>query len=139
MTVPSKDDSQSILSDALFYDVYTNLAELHLSNVGINVTWSDVSLEQEQSDLFTDVTMNLETYKARTPVYISVGMTHIKITAARSQDIAPGLACKSSEIVLLTVKVANKFSISCRNSASAASASVGGSSSSSTAVLLPQI
>ena len=33
-------------TDALFYDVYTNLAELHLSNVGVSVTWSDVDLEQ---------------------------------------------------------------------------------------------
>lgn len=30
--------------DALFYDVYTQLSELHLKNIGIEVTWSDVDV-----------------------------------------------------------------------------------------------
>ncbi|KAH8118991.1 S-adenosyl-L-methionine-dependent methyltransferase [Phellopilus nigrolimitatus] len=31
-------------TNALFYDVYTQLSELHLSNVGVDVTWSDVDV-----------------------------------------------------------------------------------------------
>ncbi len=34
-----------VFSDALFYDVYTHLSELHLSNLGISVSWSDVDLD----------------------------------------------------------------------------------------------
>lgn len=30
--------------DVLFYDVYTNVAELHLSNVGLDVTWKQLSV-----------------------------------------------------------------------------------------------
>ncbi|KAG6845935.1 hypothetical protein H0H87_000741 [Tephrocybe sp. NHM501043] len=33
--------------DALFYDVYTHISELHLSEVGINVQWSDVDVSIE--------------------------------------------------------------------------------------------
>lgn len=33
-----------INADALFYDVYTQLSELHLKNIGIDVTWSDVDV-----------------------------------------------------------------------------------------------
>jgi hypothetical protein len=58
-----------------------------------------VNLEQEQSDLFQDVTM--KTQQTRTPVHLSVWMTHIRITSIRTLNIASGLACKSSEIVLL--------------------------------------
>ncbi|EJD02699.1 uncharacterized protein FOMMEDRAFT_133950 [Fomitiporia mediterranea MF3/22] len=34
-------------TNALFYDVYTQLSELHLSNVGLSVSWSDVDLFEE--------------------------------------------------------------------------------------------
>lgn len=30
--------------DALFYDVYTHVSELHLAEVGIDVEWSDVDV-----------------------------------------------------------------------------------------------
>ncbi|THH07221.1 hypothetical protein EW145_g3532 [Phellinidium pouzarii] len=36
--------------DALFYDVYTQLSELHLSNVGMEVTWSDVDVVGDQAE-----------------------------------------------------------------------------------------
>ncbi|KIK64870.1 hypothetical protein GYMLUDRAFT_83217 [Collybiopsis luxurians FD-317 M1] len=59
-----------------------------------------LSLEREQSDLFTDVVM-LGTHMLRRPVKLSVGVTRIKITSMHTLDIAPGLACKPSEVVLL--------------------------------------
>jgi len=31
-------------TNALFYDIYTNLAELHLTNVGLTVEWNDVDV-----------------------------------------------------------------------------------------------
>ncbi|KAK7472824.1 Arginine N-methyltransferase 2 [Stygiomarasmius scandens] len=34
-------------TNALFYDVYTHLSELHLSEVGINVRWQDVPVDSE--------------------------------------------------------------------------------------------
>lgn len=34
----------SRVSDALFYDVYTHVSELHLANVGIDIEWSDVDV-----------------------------------------------------------------------------------------------
>ncbi|KAJ4479043.1 hypothetical protein J3R30DRAFT_2708420 [Lentinula aciculospora] len=58
-----------------------------------------LSLEQEQPDLFTDVTM--KTHQTRTPVLLTIGETHIRITSVRTLNISPGLACKSVEIVLL--------------------------------------
>jgi protein arginine N-methyltransferase 2 len=30
--------------DALFYDVYTRLAELHLADIGADVEWSDIEV-----------------------------------------------------------------------------------------------
>lgn len=36
--------ADTFIIDALFYDVYTQLSELHLKNIGINVTWSDVDI-----------------------------------------------------------------------------------------------
>lgn len=40
----------SFYLDALFYDVYTHLAELHLSDIGIEVKWQDVSVYNDNSD-----------------------------------------------------------------------------------------
>jgi len=37
-------------TNALFYDVYTHLAELHLSDIGIEVKWQDVSVYNDNSD-----------------------------------------------------------------------------------------
>lgn len=37
-------------SDALFYDVYTRLAELHLSDVGVELKWKDVSVYNDTMD-----------------------------------------------------------------------------------------
>ncbi|KAJ3775067.1 arginine methyl transferase [Lentinula raphanica] len=36
-------------TNALFHDVYTHLAELHLAEVGIDVTWEDVSVSDERN------------------------------------------------------------------------------------------
>ncbi|KAL5507468.1 RMT2 [Sanghuangporus vaninii] len=38
-------------TNALFYDVYTQLSELHLSNVGLNVDWSDVDLMKDPEEM----------------------------------------------------------------------------------------
>ncbi|OCB88416.1 hypothetical protein A7U60_g4458 [Sanghuangporus baumii] len=38
-------------TNALFYDVYTQLSELHLSNVGLNVKWSDVDLMKDPEEV----------------------------------------------------------------------------------------
>lgn len=35
------------IEDALFYDVYTRLSELHLAEFGIDVEWSDVNVLAE--------------------------------------------------------------------------------------------
>ncbi|KAJ3987640.1 hypothetical protein F5890DRAFT_1563214 [Lentinula detonsa] len=67
-----------------------------------------LSLEQEQSDLFTDVTM--KTHQTRTPVLLTVGQTHIRITSVRTLNISPGLACKSTEIILL-VDVSDVYNV----------------------------
>lgn len=37
-------------TNALFYDVYTNLAELHLKEMGCHVTWTDVDVHAAQRD-----------------------------------------------------------------------------------------
>jgi len=37
-------------TNALFYDVYTHLSELHLADVGIDVEWHDVDVFEEDSD-----------------------------------------------------------------------------------------
>ena len=34
------------VSDALFYDVYSNVVELHLSDIGLATTWSDMEITQ---------------------------------------------------------------------------------------------
>jgi hypothetical protein len=34
--------------DALFYDVYTHLAELHLATIGIDVEWMDVDVATQE-------------------------------------------------------------------------------------------
>ena len=36
--------------DALFYDVYTRVSELHLADVGIDVEWSDVDVFEGDAD-----------------------------------------------------------------------------------------
>lgn len=34
----------TVLADALFYDVYTNVSELHLSELGLNINWHQVDV-----------------------------------------------------------------------------------------------
>ena len=36
------------LLDALFYDVYTHLAELHLAELGIDIEWEDVDVATQE-------------------------------------------------------------------------------------------
>jgi protein arginine N-methyltransferase 2 len=38
------------LSDALFYDVYTRLSDLHLADIGVDVEWSDVDVTETNKD-----------------------------------------------------------------------------------------
>lgn len=38
------------MSDALFYDVYTQLAELHLNDAGVEVEWADVDVEDNVTE-----------------------------------------------------------------------------------------
>ncbi|KAF9266130.1 hypothetical protein L218DRAFT_1016740 [Marasmius fiardii PR-910] len=59
-----------------------------------------LSLEQEGSDMFKDVSWK-NNDQARVAVELTVGETHVKITSARAVIIAPGLICRSTEIVLL--------------------------------------
>ena len=37
-------------TDALFYDVYTRVSELHLADIGIDVEWSDVDVFEGHAD-----------------------------------------------------------------------------------------
>ena len=37
-------------ADALFYDVYTHVSELHLEDIGIDVQWSDVDVFEGETD-----------------------------------------------------------------------------------------
>ncbi|THU95644.1 arginine methyl transferase [Dendrothele bispora CBS 962.96] len=37
-------------TNALFYDVYTHLSELHLSEVGVNVKWQDVRVDNDNTE-----------------------------------------------------------------------------------------
>ncbi|KAF9067659.1 hypothetical protein BDP27DRAFT_1225535 [Rhodocollybia butyracea] len=86
-----------------YYRAWNSIADL-IPHVPTSVIESPtlkypLSLEQEQSDLFTDVTM--KTQQARIPVFLAIGVTHIRITSVRTLNISPGLGCKSTEIVLL--------------------------------------
>lgn len=36
--------------DPVFYDVYTNLAEIHLKEMGLSVSWTDVDVHAAQRD-----------------------------------------------------------------------------------------
>lgn len=39
------------MKDALFYDVYTRISEIHLDGVGLDVEWSDVDVTfQDEED-----------------------------------------------------------------------------------------
>lgn len=42
--------SSSSSSDALFYDVYTRISELHLDGVGFDVAWGDVDIGFEDKE-----------------------------------------------------------------------------------------
>lgn len=39
-----------IVSDALFYDVYTHVSELHLAEIGMDVEWSDVDVLENSAE-----------------------------------------------------------------------------------------
>ena len=38
------------VTDATFYDVYTTLAEIHLQEIGMSVTWTDVHVHAAQNE-----------------------------------------------------------------------------------------
>lgn len=44
------DTSTDAAQDLLFYDVYTHVAELHLSDVGLDVQWYDVDVCSEDGE-----------------------------------------------------------------------------------------
>ncbi|THV03328.1 hypothetical protein K435DRAFT_835905 [Dendrothele bispora CBS 962.96] len=58
-----------------------------------------LSLEKEPSDLFAEVTMKID--QNRVPVNLTIGITHIRITSIRAVNVSPGIACKSTDIILL--------------------------------------
>jgi protein arginine N-methyltransferase 2 len=39
-----------VRTDALFYDVYSKLSELHLAELGMDVAWADVRVADEDAD-----------------------------------------------------------------------------------------
>ena len=54
MSLPSYGlESVKVLNDgvdALFYDVYTHVSELHLADIGLDVEWSDVDVIDDVED-----------------------------------------------------------------------------------------
>ncbi|THU91857.1 hypothetical protein K435DRAFT_800937 [Dendrothele bispora CBS 962.96] len=58
-----------------------------------------LSLEKEPSDLFAEFTMKIG--QNRVPVNLTIGITHIRITSLRAVNVSPGIACKSTDIILL--------------------------------------
>ena len=40
-------NSSRLVLDALFYDVYTQLSELHLKDAGVDIEWSDVDVPDD--------------------------------------------------------------------------------------------
>ena len=50
MSVPSQHVNILFATDPTFYDVYTNLAEIHLQEMGMSVTWTDVDVHAAQKD-----------------------------------------------------------------------------------------
>lgn len=51
---PSLSLKVSFFLDPLFYDVYTHLSELHLSDVGVDVAWSDVDVTSTSEETTKD-------------------------------------------------------------------------------------
>jgi protein arginine N-methyltransferase 2 len=51
--------------DALFYDVYTHVSELHLRQLGLSVEWSDVYVQEQGEDTWgqTRSYFNVPLYK----------------------------------------------------------------------------
>lgn len=43
-------DQGCIVLDALFYDVYTQLSELHLKDAGVDIEWIDVDVRDDTVD-----------------------------------------------------------------------------------------
>ena len=43
-------DAHQKRQDALFYDVYTRVADCHLSEIGAEVQWHDVEVELDDPD-----------------------------------------------------------------------------------------
>lgn len=39
-----------IVPDSLFYDVYTRLSDLHLTEIGVDVEWSDLDVTQGEEE-----------------------------------------------------------------------------------------
>lgn len=59
--------------DALFYDVYTRISEIHLDGVRLDVEWSDV-----------DVTFDKEDRWAQSRVYFSLPLYRLPIAKLKS-------------------------------------------------------
>jgi protein arginine N-methyltransferase 2 len=41
---------KSIYIDALFYDVYTRISEIHLEQIGLDVDWIDVDVTSDDEE-----------------------------------------------------------------------------------------
>lgn len=55
-------------TDPLFYDVYTQLSDLHLADIGLAVEWSDVDVSQEHQDRWGNTKKYFTTPIYRLPV-----------------------------------------------------------------------
>ncbi|KAG8934532.1 Arginine N-methyltransferase 2 [Tulasnella sp. 418] len=40
-------------TNALFYDVYSRLAEIHIQDIGMNISWSDVEVHGEEEEIWS--------------------------------------------------------------------------------------
>ena len=55
-------------SDPVFYDVYTQLSELHLNNIGLNVEWSDVDVGDNELDRWSGTRKYFDVRFYRLPI-----------------------------------------------------------------------
>jgi protein arginine N-methyltransferase 2 len=66
----------NISTDALFYDVYTRLSELHLADAGADVVWSDVDVSAQKD----------EERWGETRKYFSLPVYHLPIAKLKQID-----------------------------------------------------
>ena len=62
--------------DPLFYDVYTRISEIHLEQIGLNVSWTDVDVTDDDD----------EKRWLRSREYFSLPLYHLPVVKLRSQE-----------------------------------------------------